>query len=116
MNITIKDCQVTLTAEEWADFVDTAGYGINYWAEAPCIVDAEALTYTVKFPGTSEDPGDYGDPTSTYEITKEALEAAIARSIREMPWRAANYGDGGYDAEDADVAIQIAIFGKVVYG
>jgi len=115
MNITVKDCEVTLTAEEWADFVATAGYGIHYWADYPCIVDTEALTYTVKFPGTCEDPGDYGDPTSTYEITKEALENAVAQAIREMPWRAANYY-GDVCAEDADVAIQIAIFGKVIYG
>lgn len=52
MNITSARHTVELTNEEFVDLVDTAGYGIAYWAAAPCIVDDEAdpPTYTVNHP------------------------------------------------------------------
>lgn len=119
MRVAITDCEVFLTGEDFADFVDTAGYGIAYWAVAPCYVDTEAGTYTVRFYGTADDPQDYSDDDddiSEVVVTKAALEAAIARVIKDYPSRAKHFTAYVYDAEDADMVIQTAIFGRVIFG
>lgn len=119
MKVEITDCKVHLTDDSWENLVDTAGYGIAYWAVAPCYVDNEEQTYTVRFYGTADDPMDYSDDEddiSEVVITKAALEDAVAQVIREYPWRAPHFTDEGYDAEDADVVVQTAAFGRVIFG
>lgn len=94
------------------DLIDMAGYGIGYWA-ASAVIDDEAETYTV----TEGD--EFGDGKVAVLTHASILYAAntivgggcdvrrdIVNSIRERD----------ADSDAADVVIQQAMFGEVIYG
>lgn len=120
MEVQASDVKVTLTHDEWDSLVDTAGYGINYWATGPCFVDEESETYSVRH----EDYLVEGRARTT--LTKADLERAIGRVlIGDAPvdgggtvgsWCAQYVRDDDIDSDAADVIVQLAIFGKVVFG
>lgn len=109
------DVEVSMSKQDFEDVVDIAGYGINYWVKK-AVVDTDNLTYTIQY----ENPDDEGYLTAT--LTNNDLEKAWARIITEPI--CAQYireyfldGDvGDIDATAGDVLIQIALFGKIVYG
>lgn len=115
MKFKIEKVTVELTDQEFLDVVDTAGYGITYWAVAPCVVDDEKVTYTVQFE-------DLDNPESLRRVTidKSDIERAWAAMITERPTAYTDQfldGDvGEVDAAGADCLIQWALWGKVVYG
>lgn len=135
MQIAMKDIEVKLDHDDWECVVDTAGYGIGYWAAGSAPVDDEAETYTITAPAD-----DFVTPhphaTGTYEangeqyqsvaLTKADLEQAIALLITGKDgnplvndeirgWISS--GDlGNYDATVCDCIVQVALFGQVVYG
>lgn len=116
MQVTRKETTVEFTAEEWGDIVDTAGYGIGYWADT-AEVDDELYTYTVH----------ENEVDDVFTVTKPDLERAWALivnrkvtlndTIRGYFDASTNENDLGHiDATCADVLVQVAIFGEVVYG
>ena len=118
-----------VTDEDIEDILDTAGYGMNYWAyEAH--VDSEARTYTVR---TDPDLIDDEEPvTVTFDkLLETAFRIAGGQyemndSIREcfIDWHEAlmlddedsQYAGGFIDADAGDVLVQIAINDEIVYG
>lgn len=109
---------LTLTSEDFADIVDAAGYGINYWASSAVVGDD---TYT------ATDGEDEGPPV---EITPAILIQAffdlafgspaglhpescalVRNAISNVPFDA-----GEIDSVMADWLIQWAAFGEVKYG
>jgi len=107
------------------DMVDTAGYGIGYWVRS-AVVDDEAQTYTLRL--HEEENG-----KAVYVLTWDDLRKAYAALVdldqrfvnREIHGyfldsyrnRDADGIDGGYiDATAADVLVQVAAFGEVVFG
>jgi hypothetical protein len=117
--ITVHSATVSIDPSEWADLIDDAGYGIAYWAAPPAVVDDENLTYTVRVYGSLEDPGEPGDdsePITEVVITLPMLEAAVAELITTDARRFASFYEQDYDADDLDILIQLAVFGRVIYG
>ena len=97
--------------------IDMAGYGIGYWSDLGEI-DDKARTYTVR---DTEDVG--GRHTLTYEQLAEALvkvanrDVQVASYIVNYATNAIRDDDPGYiDSELADVVVQVAAFGEIVYG
>lgn len=108
--------------------IEMAGYGMAYWASS-ATQDDETKTYTIV-----ED--DDGEP-ATHVLSYEKLEAtfwlladpwqqlSVSNTIRGYFYKAVNDGvgegkgdiDAGHmDADAADVLMQFACFGKLVYG
>lgn len=123
MKFKIEKVTVELEDQEFLDVVDTAGYGIVYWAVAPCVVDDEAITYTVRY--CIDDDGEPAEPGDTVRqsyrrLTKSDLERAWADMITKRPTIYTGQfltGDAGeIDASAADCLIQWALWGKVVFG
>lgn len=51
-----------------------------------------------------------------FDLTRAKMEKATGKLLKEFPERFASVKEGQYDAEDADVWLQLALFGEVVYG
>lgn len=119
--------KVTLTVDFELDneffecLLDTAGYGINYWANAASIElkdeDGDEVFYRVK-----EEDGD------EFIITKDDVQATIRDivSSSEFSWINKNLRqnltllclgdeDVDLDAADADVLVQVACFRELRY-
>lgn len=93
--------------------VEMAGYGIGYWATS-AVVDPEARTYTVTEAedGTKHVLTDAMIHKALREIAK--TNAAAKETLRE--YRAGDQFVGGdIGADDADIIIQFAAFGELVY-
>jgi hypothetical protein len=118
-----------VTDSEIEDIIETAGYGMNYWAVRG-VVDSEARTYTVT---TDPDLIDDEEPvTLTYdhllEVAFRIAEGAyqMNNSIRESfgQWHddivadddESQWAGGSIDSDAGDVLVQIAIHGEIVYG
>lgn len=118
-----------LTDQNITDCMDAAGYGIGYWCRT-ATVDGEARTYTVT---PDEDPFKSEDDGKSYIITYDQLSKAYYRLIAKdqdlVNQRIHSYFrdsytdrdedgiDGGFiDAEAGDVWVQVAVFGKVIFG
>lgn len=111
---------VAFTAQDWDDLMDTAGYGIAYWATRAVVADD---SYTVT---DGEDGGThvvtplsaldallaiaYGDPAPTGDYLRRMAVAAIEAE----PGASVDLGE--VDADLADCIVQVAIFGELVYG
>jgi hypothetical protein len=110
----------TLDAEFFEDLLDTAGYGIGYWAESGSIElkdeDGDEIIYRVK-----EQEGD------EFVITKQDLESVISEVVsgrlqvgkvlkNDLALLCLGDDDIDIDATDADTLIQLACFREVVYG
>jgi hypothetical protein len=118
-----------VTDSEIEDIIETAGYGMNYWAVRG-VVDSDARTYTV-----TTDPDLIDDElpvTVTYdhllEVALRIAEGAYQMndSIRESfgQWHddivaddeESQWAGGSIDSDAGDVLVQIAIHGEIVYG
>lgn len=116
---------IKLTDQEFLDTIDTAGYGINYWAQAPCVVDDDAVTYEVRYHSDEDgEPSDDYGPVIAKTITKPMLEEAWGKMLTERPvckdiidmLTPDEDGDADVDAWAADALVQFALWGKVVFG
>lgn len=56
-----------------------------------------------------------GDVRKEHVLTLDAFKAGIAKAIASGNWSAHDFLDG-QDAETADVVVQYALFGRIVYG
>ena len=119
-----------LTDQNLLDMIDGAGYGIAYWA-TEATVDTEARTYTVH-EGEIEPSGE-GDGTGVHTIPFDTLKETYWKlvSLDQQYVNSEIHGyflhsylerdeggvDAGWiDASAADVLVQVAAFGKVVFG
>lgn len=118
-----------VTDDEIEDLIESAGYGMNYWA-VQGDVDSEARTYTV-----TTDPDLIDDELPVTVTFDHLLETAfriaggqyeVGGHIREYftDWLEAlerdddesQYAGGFVDADAGDVLVQIAIHNEIVYG
>lgn len=106
----------TLSIEAIEDTIDTAGYGIGYWASS-AVVDDKAQTYTVTD----------GETPETFVLTYQSIfEAVLKLSNGDVKIRKdiaqtcaialLDYEEAEIDSEIADCIIQVACFGDVIYG
>lgn len=111
MKLVAYSYEVNLTEEDFLDIVDTAGYSIGYWAVSGS-VDKNNCTYTVQY-------FDQENDRAKATVSKDNLESAIAKILNsEVECSDSIVGyieDDDIDGEAADVIIQIAIFGSIVY-
>jgi hypothetical protein len=119
LNIEVPD-------QDIEDLIDAGGYGIGYWC-ARAEIDEEKKTYTISPDAEAIDGGFKPTYKLTYAKLAEVLvDIAIGKYEVGFPrkyaqeWLVATIageGDGGYlDSDIADVVIQIACFGEVVFG
>jgi hypothetical protein len=107
--------------EQVADLIDEAGYFIGYWA-VKGTHDTEAQTYAIKLDEDAAEEFGESKVVITYAQIDEAIrklaKGGIIRS--DLTEQAQAYvsepGDADLDAEFADCAVQVAIFGEVVFG
>lgn len=103
---------------------DDAGMAIDYWA-VEATNEPSTKTYSVKV--NPEYVGDnVQDKVITYQELYEACEKVAdgrasanpyTKSICEQITSAeVDYSDIDYDATDADVIVQVAMFGEIVFG
>jgi hypothetical protein len=117
--------RATLTDQNILDIIVTAGYGIAYWA-ARATVDKEARTYAVWYYDGDEDPA-YA--VATFDELAEAYNKLLENEPKLVgdwlhKYFLYSYADrtdeaidcGHIDADAADVMVQVALFGKVIYG
>jgi hypothetical protein len=104
--------------------------GISYWAEGKDFVRDADLNYVSCKLRPSRDEGlpyEKGDPRNDWKhVDAGVIEAAVLRVINEnlcssgiREWILSDYLDpnsSSIDAEAADVIVQIALFGEVVFG
>lgn len=107
--------------------IDPAGYGINYWANL-AEIDEEARTYTVR-----DMFGDFNAVQISFDTLAKTLidiayhpeEVGLDYSTewsdwaREALWEIEHsepHPGGSIDSELADVIVQIAAFGELMYG
>jgi hypothetical protein len=109
-----------ITAQNVEDILDTAGYGIGYWASTATVNENGSYTFT--------EVGDYSDPADHKEhtITRAQIKSATVK-LAEEGWgditraftnwtREDGIDCGDIDSVAADVIVQVAAFGEVVYG
>ncbi len=109
-----------ITKEQFLDLVDTAGYSIGYWADRAEVHWGSAAD--AKYSVWEDD-----DDNTRHDITPGMVERAmvdiytgkvpVGRGILDSVTSAImqeEYGD--VDGDAADVIIQVAAFGEVVYG
>lgn len=101
-----------ITRAEVLDLIDAAGYGIGYWATEGQ-VDPDEQTYTVSV--SNEFPAEHrnGPYTVTFQQLTEAWAALAAE--RRLTRDGCEFLDG-CDSNDADLIVQRACFGTVVFG
>ncbi len=101
--------------------IDEAGYFIDYWA-VKGHHDTQALTYKVTLDEDAADHLGKRQVTITYaEIDQAIRKLAQGGIVRPDLTQAAQVyitepGDADLDAAFADCAVQVAIFGDVVFG
>lgn len=126
MQVTIP-IPATITDENLEDLATTAWYGaITYWATDPVSEAPEGTIISLRVE-------DYDDEPLDFHLSAEVLVAAFAKIIsKEAPigdWVYAYFKSawdertpdeglemGNIDAVAADVWVQVACFGTIVYG
>ena len=106
--------------ELFGNLVDDAGYTIGYWAEE-ATHDQDKQTYSVTVQDEYAD--EYESKVLTYadlleaskklargEIKVNSQTKSVCQAIISDP------SDVDYDADDADVIVQVAMFGEIVFG
>lgn len=95
--------------------VEMAGYGIGYWVSS-AVVDPEARTFTV----TEAEEGGATHVLTDSMIHKALRNVAKTNAAAKETLREYHAGEefigGEIGADDADVIIQQAAFGELVYG
>ncbi len=104
----------TLSQPDFDSIVDTAGYAIGYWASSAVVDDTGSYSVTDS------------DDRKTYVVTRATVEQAaldlhLKSPLNKYLQRAIELlvveGDASdVDADVADVLIQQACFGQVIYG
>lgn len=118
MNVRFTSREQNMATKAYTDtvdiIIDMAGYGIGHWASS-ATHDADARTYTVTEDATST------AHVLTYTMIHKALReaakehAAAKETLRE--YRAGEEFIGGeLGSDDADIIIQLAALGELVYG
>lgn len=108
-----------LSADDFADIVDVAGYVIGYWADYGFYYDEDKRQPPYYLVSTMED--------GRFKLTKEDIEDAMrlilgdsnisAHRIRMDVSQAIAENDMGYiDGYAADAIIQVACFKEIIYG
>ena len=109
---------IRLTDQNVVDLLDCAGYGVRYWA-ASATVDEEAKTYRV-VSGIGVDMADGTEITEKTLTFDEICDAfnTLAHAGRLPDWQMREIADGdlGFDSEVADMTVQQAMFGEIVFG
>jgi hypothetical protein len=118
---------MTITNEQIDDILASAFEGgINYWAgkaepEGDFPAGAEFASEAVSRGGTvilhHDDPktGDDGDFTARSKLVAANVRDGIRKAAKQMGQSTEAFLED-YDASGADIAVQFAIFGEVVYG
>jgi hypothetical protein len=121
---------------EWADVASDIGLGVHYWARALTAQEGQALIdlrlpeeYTVAFmaldPDTGQDDRLVLMRLVDYQLALSLLEDAVPHSNASRyvgsAWadrdRSSGFIETTYlDAEVHDAAVQVHVFGEVVYG
>lgn len=108
--------RIRMSDEDVANLLDCAGYGISYWA-ASAEFDRDAKTYHV-VEGHEELAKDQtpADKVLTFaDIRKAFGELAAAGLLPDWQVREIRDGDLGFDALVADMTVQTAMFGRIVF-
>lgn len=106
--------------ELFGNLVEDAGYTIGYWAEE-ATHDESKQTYSVTV--QEEFADEYESKVLTYadlleaskklasgEVKVNSQTKSVCQAIISDP------SDVDYDAEDADVIVQVAMFGEIIFG
>lgn len=113
----------TLDNELIEEIIETAGYGIGYWAHT-AHHDSLAETYTLTWDGEDfedTDPNSAGEHKLDYSDIAKAVEELLAGGVRVNNTLLGQLREwlNGYptmDTELADVVIQVALFDEIIYG
>jgi hypothetical protein len=107
--------------ELFGNLVDDAGYAIGYWAEE-ATHDQDKQTYSVVVQADYADD-DIASKVLTYADLLEASKKLASGSIKVNSQTKSvcqaiisDPSDVDYDADDADVIVQVAMFGEIVFG
>lgn len=108
---------VRLTDQNVSDLLSCAGFGIGYWAES-ATVDEDAKTYRV-LESSLELPD--GDKPADKVLTFAEIRAAFNKLgetgyLPDWQIREIKENNLGFDAEVADMTVQMAMFGEITYG
>lgn len=95
------------------DIIDAAGYGIDYWAET-AEIDEAAKTYTVA-EWDPNGPAEDGKYTLTFQSIVESIQA-LAPDWDPIRRAVVEEDAGEIDSAMADIIIQQACFGEIIYG
>jgi hypothetical protein len=114
---------LTLDSELIEEVIETAGYGIGYWART-AHHDGLAETYTLSWDGSDfedNDPNSAGEHLLDYSDIAKAIEALYSHtySVRSDLHTQLNewlIGEESMDSDLADVIIQVALFDEIIYG
>jgi hypothetical protein len=108
-----------ITRQNVEDILDTAGYGIGYWARTATVHSNLSYTFIEKAEAN-------GEREKAHTITISQIKKAIVHLAENRwtdiqaafnEWSAEDGIDTGYvDSIAADAIVQQAAFGKVVYG
>jgi hypothetical protein len=104
---------------EWMEcLVEMAGYGIGYWATKAEQGAADEHTYTVWWDdsGTHRKCLSYGALARAVQRILDPEDGAGLGSNARAAVAAAVLDPGDIDADVADVVVQVAALGKIVYG
>lgn len=107
------DKPTLLTEEEATDLLsDGSGY-IGYWASVThSVSDEEGNLKEITF---IDDEGDGKEYTVTIQDVREAAYRVVNEKLANKSI-ISDIAQGDYDADSADVVIQVAALGEVVYG
>lgn len=109
---------VRLTDENVTDLLDCAGYGIGYWASTATVDEAAKTYHVVSSEGIEmEDGTEISEKTLTFDQIRDAFKT-LAKEDRLPDWQMREIADGdlAFDSMVADMTVQQAMFGEIVFG
>lgn len=121
----VAPCAVTLADEDVVDILEIAGYGIGYWA-AELVIHSEfdpPKFGVIEHEGQQWHERPFSDVRLAFgrllahdqKLVGDRLHAYVQHSVRDAD--VDGRPDLGHiDADAADVIVQVALFGEVVYG
>lgn len=115
-------CTHHVSASDIADLIVTAVEGgSGYWCRRFCLITGTPTdTPWYASPGLYEDPNlEIGWETNDGDadiVVLSSFERAMNQFAEQYPQRFSNFITGHYDADDADVFLQLLCLGEEVYG
>lgn len=114
---------IELDSELIEEIIETAGYGIAYWAHT-AHHDSLAETYTLTWDGddfADENPNSAGEHKLDYPDIAKAVESIYNGNIQINEGLLNQLeewvnGHPTMDVDLADVVIQVALFDEIIYG